>query len=555
MKRYIYLIFNIVITMFAMCGGCTHKTDGRLLHVETIMEEHQDSALIILENLELPKNANEYDRQLYALLLSHARYKNFIDIENDSLLCEAVEYFSDVDNPTEASKALFILGWTQMDAGKFGDAVVSFKRGLDMAHKKNIFMWEGQCARGLSILYGKILDSSAQMKYARDAYEAFSMGGYENWADWSNLDIAAAYNNKGLYKEADSVAKNIMTRAAESDDSLVLMEATTIRAGVLSNMNRRYESLELYTSAYLMDSLLIKDDDKRIILSSASYVDLDKCKPETRDMVTWVGGPGNIMPSFAVLGKQGKYKEAFDELNEYRLLQDSVIGVILENNVSESADQYDKSVRKIEADRRKSRNYLGFLTGLVILLILLVIYYFNRVQLHKKELKISELMANLEGIRNDLRKQIEKTERMKEKEMSPKIRPYLDAVKERYSQANSLCDEYYQSPDVSRKNDIEYEEVLQTIAKFTDSAYLNSVEEYVDSVSGNLYSSFKKEMFGISRDYKRLFLYYILGFSPRSISIFMNQKVSAVYNRKSRLKSEIEKSNATRKAEYLNVLK
>lgn len=272
-------------------------------------------------------------------------------------------------------------------------------------------------------------------------------------------------------------------------------------------------------------------------------------------MVTWVGGSGNIMPSFAVLGKQGKYKEAFDELNEYRLLQDSVIGVILENNVSESADQYDKSVRKIAADRRKSRNYLGFLTGLVILLILLVIYYFNRVQLHKKELKIAELMANLEGIRNDLWKQMEKTERMKEKEMSPKIRPYLDAVKERYSQANSLCDEYYQSPDVSRKNDKEYEEALQTIAKFTDSAYLNSVEEYVDSVSGNLYSSFKKEMFGISRDYKRLFLYYILGFSPRSISIFMNQKVSAVYNRKSRLKSEIEKSNATRKDEYLNVLK
>lgn len=554
MERYIYLIFNVVIVVM-MSGGCTHKADNRLLHAEAIMEEHPDSALIILEDLELPENVSDYDRHLYNLLLSHALYKNFIEITNDSSLRESVEFFLDTDNSEEASKALFILGWTQMDVGKLGDAVVSFKRGLDIAHKKDIFMWEGQCARGLSILYGKILDSTAQLKYAQYSYEAFSKGGYEDWADWANIDITAAYNNKGYYEEADSVAKNIMVRAAESDDSLMLMEATTLRAGVLSNMNRRYESLELYTSAYLMDSLLIKDDDKRMILSSASYVDLDKCKPETQDMVSWVAGSGNIMPSFAVLGKQGKYKEAFDELNEYRLLQDSVIGVILENNVSESADQYDKGVRKIEADRRKSRIYLGYLTGLVVFMIFLVIHYYNRMQLHKKELKISELMANMEGVRNDLRKQIEKTESMKENEMTSKIRPYLDAVKERYSKANSLCDEYYQSPDVSRKNNKEYEEALQTIAKFTDSVYLNGVEEYVDSVSGNLYSSFKREMFGISGDYKRLFLYYILGFSPRSISIFMNQKVSAVYNRKSRLKSEIEKSTATRKNEYLNVLK
>lgn len=61
----------------------------------------------------------------------------------------------------------------------------------------------------------------------------------------------------------------------------------------------------------------------------------------------------------------------------------------------------------------------------------------------------------------------------------------------------------------------------------------------------------KKDFPKLKEEDYRLFLYLMFGFSARSISLFMGEKIEVVYNRKSRLKSKIKNSNATLKNEYL----
>lgn len=532
-----------------------HHPDERLLHAEAIMEQYPDSALAILDAIDLPSDASTYDRNLFILLLSHARYKNFLEFENDSILLDAAEYFADERVWSEASKAFFLLGWSQMDVGRLGGAVLSLKRGLRMACKDNSYYWEGQCARGLSILYGKILDTHAQLSYAIQAHEAFSKGGFGDWVDWSNLDIVVALNNKGEYQKAFSITRELIKTSQSKDDTLLMEESLLQSARILMNMGRNYESLGSYASAFNLNPSIISSDDKRKIASLVSTVSLDTCRMEIRNLVSSMSTEDDSTPNFSILAQHGKYKEAYMELSAYRIRQDSVIDVILENNVAESSQNFEKVIAKAETERQRIRMIIIYLSVVLLLFVCVIGYLYYRLKLHKKEAKIYELTAALNGIRNELRSQIKISEKISQSETQSKVRPYFDIVKERYSEINALCDDYYQNAVVGISNEKVYQDTVKTIANFTDDKYLNEVGKYVDSVSDNLYSSFKKEMYYVKEENKRVFLYYLLGFSPRSISVFLDEKISSVYNRKSRLKADIEKSTATRKEDYLKALK
>jgi hypothetical protein len=50
-------------------------------------------------------------------------------------------------------------------------------------------------------------------------------------------------------------------------------------------------------------------------------------------------------------------------------------------------------------------------------------------------------------------------------------------------------------------------------------------------------------------------MYIVLGFSARAISVFLNEKIDVVYNRKSRLKQKIQKSDVLNKDYFLEILR
>ena len=144
----------LVMLMLVLVGlaACRHAADPRLSAADSLLEEHPDSAQMILESSRLPDKASDYDRALYGMLLTHARYKNFIDETDDSLISKSADYFVREGIDSMAARALFLAGMIQMNSNRLGDAVVSFSKGLDLARESQSYMWEGQCARGLDIL-------------------------------------------------------------------------------------------------------------------------------------------------------------------------------------------------------------------------------------------------------------------------------------------------------------------------------------------------------------------------------------------------------------------
>ena len=64
------------------------------------METYPDSALSILESITYPQKMPRADRALYALLLTQARHKNYIALEDDSLLLSEISDNKIYPNPS-----------------------------------------------------------------------------------------------------------------------------------------------------------------------------------------------------------------------------------------------------------------------------------------------------------------------------------------------------------------------------------------------------------------------------------------------------------------------
>ncbi len=114
-----------------------------------------------------------------------------------------------------------------------------------------------------------------------------------------------------------------------------------------------------------------------------------------------------------------------------------------------------------------------------------------------------------------------------------------------------MCNDYYQGRFKKNGKDGLEVKIKNIVKGFTDRDSLSKIEEYVNETSDSLYSTFKKDFFDITEDNRRLFLYLMLGFSSRTISVIFGQEISAVYNKKSRLKARIAKSDTANKEQYL----
>lgn len=77
------------------------------------------------------------------------------------------------------------------------------------------------------------------------------------------------------------------------------------------------------------------------------------------------------------------------------------------------------------------------------------------------------------------------------------------------------------------------------------------MERFVDKYKSGLMSEFRSAYPDMKPEDYQLFLYVVVKFSSRAISILIGESLPVVYNRKSRLKREIMQSSYENKEHFL----
>ena len=91
MKRTLFTLVMLV----TFCSACSNtEAQKKLYSAESLLQTKPDSCLAIMESIVPSYLKTKEERARYALLMSAALDKNYIDVASDSLIRVAVDYYS-----------------------------------------------------------------------------------------------------------------------------------------------------------------------------------------------------------------------------------------------------------------------------------------------------------------------------------------------------------------------------------------------------------------------------------------------------------------------------
>lgn len=117
-------VLNWMVILSIVFTGCTQKKDTAqtllpsLVKAEHIMYEHPDSALHILQEMQMPASLDKLQNATWALLMTQAKYKNYLEQPSDSLINVAYDYFMQQEDAQRRAMVLYYKGVLYKEAGE-----------------------------------------------------------------------------------------------------------------------------------------------------------------------------------------------------------------------------------------------------------------------------------------------------------------------------------------------------------------------------------------------------------------------------------------------------
>ena len=109
MRRIVFVVLTFLCLAILISCRNHRPNDLRLIHIESLLEEHPDSALSLLQDFSDRSSMTDADKAYYALLMTAATDKNALSLlPCDSLLDDALLYYGDKDK--EKAVALLYKG-------------------------------------------------------------------------------------------------------------------------------------------------------------------------------------------------------------------------------------------------------------------------------------------------------------------------------------------------------------------------------------------------------------------------------------------------------------
>ena len=131
MKRIAYIV--VILCMFLSCGIRREYKDA-LLRAETVMDEHPDSALLILDSLgQYESEFTRHFRMQYQLHRQNAVNKTSDKFTSDSLCQVLVHYFDRHGTVNERVLAHYLLGRAYTDMGEAPMAISKYQDAISAA--------------------------------------------------------------------------------------------------------------------------------------------------------------------------------------------------------------------------------------------------------------------------------------------------------------------------------------------------------------------------------------------------------------------------------------
>ena len=174
MKRYIYII--ILALSFTACRSHSEHWTA-ITSMEEIIESRPDSVLNVLQAIDTKDlNGNE-ERAKYALLLSMALDKNYIDKTNFEVLQPAIDYYDDNGTATDKLRTRFYQGRIYQNAGKDALAMECFVKAISEGDESDDILTKARIYFNRGSIYYSLYEWDSFIETHKTAASYFKQAG------------------------------------------------------------------------------------------------------------------------------------------------------------------------------------------------------------------------------------------------------------------------------------------------------------------------------------------------------------------------------------------
>lgn len=439
MKRTFQLLsFYIAIYLFSCTSLSTPESLPELVRAESLMYDHPDSALILLDSMAPP--SEPYQNALWSLLVVQARDKNYIKHTSDSLINVAYDYFIRRDDPHRRALVLNYEGVVNESLGEMEKATEFYLRAGDEVLKTEDYDLGNLIYSNLGMVYAyRSLNEECLFAFQK-AYElaklskdnyiiAFSLiylgriyGVLEQWEQSIEFYKQAIIASESIKDKHDRSLGSALGELGEiyyqidkpQEALIYLKRAETEKrkngrdlAQTYLALGKNYSEIEQYDSAYLyLNQALITEN---IYTKQESYYCL-----------------------YSLCRNRKKYEKAIINNEKYLQYRDSVEQLNRTNAIVEVQAKYDHQKlenEKLALELDKSRLLRSSLVALSVLLLViaLLIYIYQR-RILKKERTIQKDKALLLQYTRQLNENEQLIKRNQERivELSGEIAAYTE---------------------------------------------------------------------------------------------------------------------------------
>lgn len=557
------------VTIMCGCdGGRGKATDAALASAEELMEERPDSAFAVLCAIDSTAIDNAGRRALHGLLMSEARYKNFIDETDDSIIAASAAYFGRKGDDRRLMRARFIQAKIQFNNSDYTHSIVSALKAEKLAKQDSDNLYLARIYEHMGLTYLRNHNVDAQLPYVYKAYECYSLAGEQRSALFSLIDRGNALNNLEQYNNSLALLDSV-ARIIEEKDTLLSIYLGQVKIDALLQSGRKDDAISELQKLENINGRDFSDDYSVPYKVFISNGDMSHAKIYL----------DSIMASYSLTNDSG-YK-LVAQLDYYTASGDAATALqfaksYIDYLYKENLKQLNKSVLQAQSDyyealgneaslrADKFWNWLVvsiFCMFFVIMAGLLYHRYkikIKRIELRTKIWEISELLAKMQEKDNELKsvnyktysanKAIDKL-RLEIEEKEDALLRLGNSINELYKSQfkilNELCREYYSKNEASeRVRKTLYKDFESIILELRGASKFQKLEESLNMYCDNIAEKLKTTVKGLKyADYKMLILIFA-GLSVNAICVICDIERGNYYIKRQRLRDRIQQSDS-----------
>lgn len=533
--------------MLVTLAGCCRVDDGMVRgrrtvnavmdQAESIMDDDARCADSLMHLIDSRSIRSKAQKARYALLYTAAEYKNYQPMTSDSLIMEAVRYYSISNNLDYRFLSFYYLGCVYEELNQYSDAAVAFTQSEQLVDLIDNDFWKGLLYYRMGIVFNKFCVYSVAEGYFSKA---------EKYFDCAKKDIHKIYAiskngqtrmNLHDYVKTDSILQIVQDQAFLMGDSLLYDYCIYSRMYCMLYMKDSVGATSLYDSYFSQIDIPTDSPGYQFLMAffyntvkdyekSESYLtNLQNCELSIDDKIYMYYIRSLLAES------KGELQESYDAFRQYVALQNESLVALLNQPITSAQRDYFRTVSELEAIKARNRVTVLVASIIIFLMIITCIFLIGLNLRRKTQQEIKDYLSTIENLTAQ--------DTISQGKISMLNAQVREMLRQQFEASDYVYTRYYEQIDDNKKAERLFRVIKSQIDQFTAPKSISRIDELLNKTFDGIMDKVLSSKLDLKEKEMLLLRFILTGFSAKSIAAILGDTHVNINQRKKRLLDKI----------------